>query len=755
MSNDVARVVSVIIACAGAALLLVRAYLEPSPASRSVTAVERAVARSIPARARLGKEAAVAAPVLHSLSGSVSTTHGEPIRGAIVCELRGLRGSATEARCATTQEMGRFTLHGVEAPVVALQASAAGYLPASRSVFLPTAGEDTAPVALVLQRGGLTLQGVVTDATGGAIAGALVTASGTARDVMAASSSDSSGQFRLHVAPGRFVVEAGAEAYSRTRVTVTAPAHALELVLVPASKIVGRVEAQGEAVASVRVVANSEDAPISEPSITTSAADGAFALNDLPAGRYQLFAQGNEWRHLPVWLQLGVGETSAPVVLQLSRGASLLASIRVAGEPCPNGLAQLKGSSDSSEIIRADGTLEMHGLEPGAYELELFCTTAAVHREQLELKWGMTTRSWDLEPGLALTGHVEDALGEPVVGVAIQLEGEQPTFSACFTDTAGEFACAGLAQGQYDVSAGRELGLSSEKLRVELSPGGTRDVRLRLGASAQLRVTLAEHAGMHASRVFAQQVDGPLVAADAIGGQVIFKRLPLGHYDVFMGSVPNSDTPESTKAHLEHDGQVLDLLLSPPELRQIRGVLLDTGGEPIVDTWVRASYSDGLVGTYADAPASCLTDEAGQFVLRALIPGRYDLQAVTGTDEHWFTRIVGGAVDVVLRVPGSGTMQGEVLDARGELVPSFTLTYAPLGARQARQLTGQAGRFALPGVPAGSYQLSVDSPHGTLLQQVELAPGGVLDVVLRLQPPSADHPAATPGGPQEACCSQG
>jgi hypothetical protein len=51
---------------------------------------------------------------------------------------------------------------------------------------------------------------------------------------------------------------------------------------------------------------------------------------------------------------------------------------------------------------------------------------------------------------------------------------------------------------------------------------------------------------------------------------------------------------------LTHADQIYRITLAQPELLSIRGVVIDAEGVPVLDTWVRASNSDRLLGIYAD-----------------------------------------------------------------------------------------------------------------------------------------------------------
>jgi hypothetical protein len=90
--------------------------------------------------------------------------------------------------------------------------------------------------------------------------------------------------------------------------------------------------------------------------------------------------------------------------------------------------------------------------------------------------------------------------------------------------------------------------------------------------------------------------------------------------------------------------------LVAPELATIEGVVLDADGMPALDTWVRASNADRLLGVYADSAHAVITNEQGRFVLRDLAPGRYDLCARCESERVRISGVAAGATNVVLRL---------------------------------------------------------------------------------------------------------
>ena len=618
----------------------------PSGGAQPRAALEPTV---VPAQPQDQKEIALVertAPITRSVFGFVRGTTGAGISSAAVCVFSSVAPSASFRHCTVSDPSGRFRLDDIRAGEIALSASAQGFVAESRT--LP-AGSSEGPLTLTLRAGGAMLAGTISDALGGPIAGALVVARDTQNRIITALQTGARGEFHIDVEPGPLLLEASAETYSRGALSVRAPADAVAIALTPASELFGRVEANGVPVEGARVVAAPADGSMNGASETSSDASGAFKLAELPAGSYQLTATRSDQLSKPVWVQLVVGQPGGTTLLQLEQAASLAATVRVGREPCLEGRLSLNGQTSRSEPIES-GAARVDGVTPGTYDVEVSCSTGAPHRESIELRTGVTTREFQVDSGRALRGRVEDSRGRGVAGAWVSLEPARPEIpgGGCNTDDNGDFACRGLAPAEYDCSARTGFGAVGEKTHVDLKESDGR-VTLRLAASASIRVTLTGNDAQHSARVFAQQRQGAIVPAAAHGDELVFERLPLGEYKVFMGSEGASDESGAVVA-LKQDGEVARVRLASPKLASIRGVVIDPAGNPVLDTWVRAVSSNALLGVYADTPSAAITDNQGHFQLSGLIPGRYDVCTRCDTEDQRVTGVQAGATDVVLRL---------------------------------------------------------------------------------------------------------
>lgn len=148
--------------------------------------------------------------------------------------------------------------------------------------------------------GSAELSGAVVDALGGPVPFARLTLQSASGVTLGALNADVEGRFKARVPPGNVCVQARAPAFARATRCALAPDSGINLVLPPASELVGRVVAAGsaEGLGGVTVVVQ----PVSRaddwvslnqetPRTVLSAMDGRFRVGELRGtGAYELLA---------------------------------------------------------------------------------------------------------------------------------------------------------------------------------------------------------------------------------------------------------------------------------------------------------------------------------------------------------------------------------------------------------------------------------------------------------------------------------
>lgn len=675
------------------------------------------------------------------IRGEVRSSLGEPLGRASVCWGMSPSACCSVDRCTLTDERGQYGLEvGHDGRV--LVASAQGYL--SETLELSSAVSPSGAV-FRLTSASASITGTVVDASGGPVMEALVSVrAGPGGAVVATARSDVDGRFSLGVAPGPVEITARAEGYSQAPArALLAPAGGIVLYLAPASGISGRVLIEGteEPVPDVLVTAANTNGLEATVDPALSDEEGNFHFDSLPAGGYELQATGPRWRSKPARVNVGVGENSDPLLLEVASATTLTGSVRADGKPCPDGHLYAVGPTASFGKLDQNGVAQLEALLPGVYRFEVACASAIAITDTVEVGAEPVTREWDLEGGLKVLGRVESPSGQPLSGIDVTVAPLEPgrPGARCTSDAAGQFECGGLAQGEHDCST-QVVGAPSSTVRVFVSASEPPpSVVLQGPASGSLRVSVSGVARAHdvAWPVFAKSKDGVPNVGRAEDEVFAFDELPLGDYAVYIA---DEGTPDAAHVSLQRDREVVHVTLPAPELGAIAGQVVDARQAPVVDAWVRAASADQAQTVGGGATA--LTDGEGRFTLTELPRGRYDL-AVSGTSgEASKKQVETGSSDVVIRLDAYGSLSGSVRTATGQPASTFTISARQEGAEVSAAL-GENGSWVLPWLVPGSYTITVSAPEGGASQQVTLAPAARVELELTLAPTEGASPLVT------------
>jgi hypothetical protein len=527
---------------------------------------------------------------------------------------------------------------------------------------LPAPPEPEAQTADAREPTGSTeLSGRVLDALGGAVPFARVTffqsAGGAALGALTA---DVNGRFKARLPPGNVCVQARALAFARALRCAQAPGSGVELVLPPAAEIVGRVipAGGGAGIGGVTITAHSVsrgddwvDFNQEPPRAVVSGPDGHFRVGELRGtGAYELLAKSEHWRSMPTQIQLDVGQTSEPLLLEVSPASALHVSVLRAGEACEGAEVSLSGPVGVVARTESNGEAHVPGLPSGHYTARVYCPGAVLHLAEFDIGAEALSQRWDLESGLAIEGLVLSPRGAPAAAARVSVVpaslAEGLVGSECVSDTDGAFVCSGLRAGDYEcrVDPGDA---SHEVVHVSLVDGATPPrVVLHQRPKGTLIASLgAGRSQSDAVDVFARGPSGFPLRASRRGADFVFESVPLGVYQVYA-ELPTSGTVEAV---LGRDAEVVHVELAVPVLSSIAGHVVDADGVPLPETWVVAQPSDSLARPGA-AHAPVLSNAEGAFVVPRLAAGQYHVRTRSsyGTAELW--GVATGEAKVVLRV---------------------------------------------------------------------------------------------------------
>ena len=612
------------------------------------------VGAALPAPAGQGEASRAAGPKRQEarVVGSVQSAAGSPLSGANVCVLAVSNVRCASEPCVMSDHAGRFTVDSC-GPGSILTVSAQGYLP-QRQLLPPLRGKE--PLVISLELGGVQVSGTVVDASGGPIAGALVSAAGADGPALGAVQTAPTGAFTLHVPAGMLALAVRADGYSSATRAVEAPDHGIQLVLTAASSVSGRVLVREtrRPVPDVQVRLFNEDGlPLSALEAITDQ-QGAFRLGDLPAGTYSAMAASTEWRGERSRLVLDVAE-DATLDLFVASTTRLTGRVHVEGAPCERGRVELSGPASGAQAVDARGEVEF-GVLPGAYTARITCESGLERLDQFEVGSEPLVRDWQVDRGLGLTGVVLTSAGAPLAGGRVQVypvgEPSSSRGVVCSSsDEQGAFACVGLEPGEYECQLREGLVGRSERVRVTLSADSDPPkVSLRAAPSASLRVRIedADSLDLNLLSVIAQPKGMPPSEAQRKGDEFVFEQLQLGTYDVLID-------PEVAGARravtLSSPDVTLELSLTVPAARKLSGRVVDERGAGVPDVWVRvmgaSSYGGGLLPA-----APVLSDADGAFVVSGLLPSSYHLEAMSSRGQAHLDQVLNDGRPLIVSLRG-------------------------------------------------------------------------------------------------------
>jgi protocatechuate 3,4-dioxygenase beta subunit len=671
-----------------------------------------------------------------------------------------------------------------------VSASAAKHVPAALPATQLAAGADER-LAIKLSLGGRILRGTVSDATGGAIAGARIDAArlnavAEPGDAVSTAFTGADGTYGLTVAEGALLVAAASPDYApQSRTLDVGPEGAVaDFALVPGGVIEGAVrdERTKQPIAGASVTARRDSPAMLLAEAGThrvlSGADGRFRIGGLRPGAWEVGASAQA-RHTRASTIVGLGVAEQVTDVELLIGDGPVIRGRVvddAGQPAPRVSIRAFTRGDSSEAAAdAAGAFTLEGLGPGNYAItargEGYLSSGAAR---------VTLRDKDVDGvvvtvkhGIAVHGHVEPRqpceIRVEVDGPPSGMFASTPTTS---TAASGEFTLGPLGEGTARLSARCTSG-DQGQLAVPVSstmpdailkvtPGGSIAGRVLDGDGAPVTgvgVMASElTSGEHMTITNGMITSGAHGLSDAQGAYRIDGLSP-GSYRVtalergkpLRARVP---PPRVELAANEHKTSV-DLVIERSN-GVISGTVTGPDGSALADAWVSVhqdmmSMLDGLGGD-GDRPGQptsrtmtvearsgpgdadsalppALTDAQGHYEIRGLPRARYNVVA-----EARHGQLRARAADVTpdatvnLQALGVTTLSGSVFGPAG---PAAVFSVELDGPTRAQRSFAD-GTYSFGRVDPGAYTLRVQSTEGSAEGKVTVTPNqpATLDLTL-------------------------
>jgi hypothetical protein len=308
------------------------------------------------------------------------------------------------------------------------------------------------------------------------------------------------------------------------------------------------------------------------------------------------------------------------------------------------------------------------------------------------------------------------------------------------TDEQGRFTCAGIELGRVAVRVRPptgELTPWSGHAEILADEPAWLEVRLGPGATVEGRITDPSGAPVEGVGVRGWGDDPRLhvLAMTDADGRYMLERVVPGRVEL-RANRERARGLGSAERRLELDhGARIEWNAVLPGAPVIAGRLVDEGGAALERWQVRAYPGEDRTGS----PPSARTGPDGRFRLEGLRQEPYFVEA-RAPDAGWYdpprawrdiVRPGGPELELVAETGPPARVVGRVVDGRGEALGGAQVWATMTGT--GRYVTAEAdpgGAFAVEGLPAGRYTLTVSStlaPNHALGER-ELAAGETLDL---------------------------
>ncbi|MEZ6038354.1 MAG: sigma-70 family RNA polymerase sigma factor [Planctomycetota bacterium] len=496
--------------------------------------------------------------------------------------------------------------------------------------------------------------------------------------------------------------------------------------------------------------------------------DGAFFVGGLPPGVSYVRVQPDGLLP-PSWQTVElVAGGSAHCEFTVSAGRTLHGVVRDAATKLPVVGATIV-AEDAAASSGDDGAFELTGL---SRSVVLTVHAARYGRVKVPVAGTATEVLVDLPPGLAVRGRIVDRQGAPIggayvaVATTLPLQGHEVHWIAATTAGDGTFSLTELAaraQRADGVSVPlrwqmtvRADGYGSRSLAVPdfteredlgdiaLDPAGALELRV-VDESGQpqveLDVSLIGSGGDYGELLGEgdpSQDEYHFLSRSSArtgeDGRCYFAGLGSGDYLVAVSVSGSSQVTSGPHAVVTAQRLVADDIvvrrgmsiagkvvlpsgLSAAEVQQLHVVAWPTGEHGTISTALRAD---------------------GSFELERLERDRYTLMVVERVAGHAMLPVPdvqAGARDVLLRLVPALTIQGRVVDKRGEPVPRATVAFFAEGQPSARNdRCDDQGRFVIEVAPGATGKLSAMHPDDQMTQgSVGDLVAGQRDVLVELR----------------------
>jgi hypothetical protein len=372
-----------------------------------------------------------------------------------------------------------------------------------------------------------TITGKVTNTAGAPISGASVSSGGNG----AITGSD--GGYTLQVPGGTSTLTAALAGYQSASesVTVTAgqstQAATLQIQPLNPGNVTGSVvNGSGQGLSGATVTA---------AGLTTStAADGSYALNNLPAGQTTIKASLTGFQSGSATVTVvAATTTAAPAITLVSGSGSITGSVKTTAGAAIAGASV--GYGGGTAITDANGNYTLTGVPVGTVQLVASASGFQSVTQSVTVSGGATsTANFTLAAGAAtgtVTGKITNASsGAIVTGATVSWSGGSTT-----SNTSGIYTLTNVTAGTQNIT-GVKTGYLSRTLAVGVTGGATSTLNIPIATAGKISVKVVTSSGAAVSGATIT-IKGGVIATTVSGsssstGLFTTNWIPVGTYTV-------------------------------------------------------------------------------------------------------------------------------------------------------------------------------------------------------------------------------
>jgi hypothetical protein len=645
------------------------------------------------------------------LRGTVVSETAEPVAGAVVTAIEGVRELTT-----TTRYDGTFTFRdtGDLGPVGTggdWEIGVEGYGPDP----LATATAGATDIAVELPPG-TQVGGVVTDEeSGDPVDGAVVIVRDNATGRTTAALADAEGAYTFAgVSSGSFDLFATKESLASEIGTLVVPGGGapltVDLAVATGGSIVGTVvEPGGAAVADATVLART---PIGDLTSTTGP-DGRFAFDAVVPGAIVLVITSPNWAGRAVDVDVVAEAESDAGTIALRAPATVTGVVEDAdGDPIAGATVGADSEAAPTAVSGADGGFTLENVPAGSNRIVASAPGFLDADRDVDLAAGATTTAdFVLATGATLevvvTSDGTTPLADAVVRVGpVAVDGPDARRSA--TDVDGRAAFESVVPGTYVVS----VGAAAEEVVVDAA---TQEVAITVPAGHLVTGRVVDGLGVPVEDAYGVVFD----ASDA----------PITDDHRLLEFLTLAD---GTFTFTAAAGRALEIVVSDPEVGLRRVPVAASANATSTDLGDIGASGSAVTATALwtglDDEATALLTPAGldedlavwvantgtavdEFDFGTVPDGDYLLR-YAGSGVNFATAVtVSGPTDLTISLPERGPLAGVARDDDGEPLPDAIVLAWTGDGQSIETVSGVAGVWSLGAVPVGTWFVAVTHPE--------------------------------------------